>query len=154
MLSKEERKKMNEEFWGGFKQYMRKKMSSNGRRINWINYPSDVKEIFIRWEVTGKTVRLCCDIQPKDEGVRKIIWEQLGELKAVLVAEMLEEGVWQEDLWTPDGRMISRISWENAEYNYFNKDEHEDIYRFMERTIRAFDRFYQEYKEILISLVE
>lgn len=154
MLSKEERRKLNEDFWSGFKQYMRKKKSSNGRRINWINYPSDVKEIFIRWEVNGKTTRLCFDIQPKDEGVRQIIWEQLGELKAVLIAEMSNPGSWQEEYYTEDGRLISRIYWESADYNFYNVNEHPQMFNFMGETIEAFDRFYQEYKEILISLVE
>lgn len=154
MLSKEERKKLNEDFWNGFKQFMRKKKSSNGRRINWINYPSDVKEIFIRWEVNGKTTRLCFDVQPKDEGVRQIIWEQLGELKAVLTTEMSNPGNWQEEYYTEDGRLISRIYWESNDYNFYNANEHQQIFNYMSETIEAFDRFYQEYKEILISLVE
>ena len=48
MFSKEESKEHNLIFWNGFNTYMTKIRSSNGRKINWLNYPSDAKTIFIR----------------------------------------------------------------------------------------------------------
>ena len=66
MLEKEEFKKLNKGFWVGFQAHMSKTRNVNDKRINWINYRSDVKSIFIRLEVDGKGARLCFDIQEKD----------------------------------------------------------------------------------------
>ena len=79
MFSKEESKEHNLIFWNGFNTYMTKIRSSNGRKINWLNYPSDAKTIFIRLEVDAKSSKLCFDIQHKDDDLRAIIYEQMTE---------------------------------------------------------------------------
>ena len=83
MLTKEARKELNTHFWEGFRKEMRNHKSSNGRGINWINYPSDVKDIYIRLIVATKNASICFDIQPKDDDIRSILWEQMTELKVV-----------------------------------------------------------------------
>ena len=122
MLPKEERKALNEAFWAGFKTHMRACMSSSGRRINWINYPTGVKDVYMRMEVDAHGVRLCFDVQPKDDGIRSIIWEQMTELKAVMDSTMGTEAIWVESSHYWNGRLISRIKWENPALN-FNKIE-------------------------------
>ena len=97
MISKEERKELNISFWDGFRKEMRNYKSSNGRGINWINYPSDVKDIYIRLEVEAKTARLCFDIQPKDDMIRSILWEQMTELKVVMEGEIGPATAWSEE---------------------------------------------------------
>ncbi len=93
MYSKEELKQIRTDFWNQFKVRMQKVRSSNGRRMNWLSYPSEVKDIYIRVDADGKGARLTFDIQGKDAGVRQILWEQLYELKAVLEAEMGTDGI-------------------------------------------------------------
>lgn len=81
MLTREQQKQLNIEFWNEFRKFMSHFKSSNGKRINWLSYPSDVKNVYIRLQADGKGARLCLDIQPKDDGIRAIIWEQMTELK-------------------------------------------------------------------------
>lgn len=154
MLSKEEQREKNTLFWGEFKTRMKKHMSSSGRRINWLTYPTEAKELYLRLHADGKSCSLNFDIQCKDDGVREVIWEQMGELKAVLTAEMLDEGDWIENFTTPEGKTISRIRWESANLNYFNEGDTRKMYSFLQEKIIAFDRFYQEYKDILIHLLD
>ncbi|MBP5983845.1 MAG: DUF4268 domain-containing protein, partial [Fluviicola sp.] len=73
MFSKEELKQYKTDFWIAFKKRMQDKRSSNGRRINWLNYPSEIPYIFIRLDATAKEARFMIDIQPKDDGIRAII---------------------------------------------------------------------------------
>lgn len=154
MLSKEELKIKNTLFWNGFKKFMQKYKSSNGKRMNWVSYPSDVKNIYIRLYTDSKVARLSLEIQPKDSSVREIIWEQMTELKKVMESSMNYETIWDEKTYSNDGKLYSRIYWELQEVNYFNEEDHEKIYVFLRDRLLEFDEFYQEFKEILISLTD
>lgn len=152
MFSKEESKQLNYNFWNGFHEYMSKIRSTNGRKINWLNYPSDVKTIFIRLEVDSKGARLCFDIQHKDDSIRAILWEQMTELKMVMEETTIEKPLWIENYFYLNEKYISRIVWENSTLNFYNSDDKEKIYSYLKERLIRFDRFYQEYKEIVIAL--
>jgi hypothetical protein len=154
MLTKEQRKELNTRFWSGFKQFMRSEKSASGRRISWVSYPSDVKYIFIRMEADQHNTRLCIDIQSKDEAIRAIIWEQMTELKKVLENEMDWDTVWQETYTNTEGMQLSRIKWEKEGLNFYNEENWPEIMAFLKSRLVEFDRFYQEYKDILIALAE
>lgn len=152
MYTREELKSIRTAFWNDFKSYMSKHKSSNGRRMNWLNYPSEVPFIFIRLDADAKGARFLFDIQAKDEGVRAIIWEQMYELKNVLEAEMGTEGVWQENCSSPAVAQFNRISWERNDLNFFNPDDKKAIFAFFEDRLVHFDVFYQDFKDILTNL--
>jgi hypothetical protein len=154
MISKEELKERNSLFWTKFQKDMRNVRSSDGRRINWINYPLGVKDMYLRMETTGKFTRFSFDIQPKDDGIRSILWEQMTELRVVFEAEMGSEGIWSEFDREFAGRNVSRIYWERSDLNFFNDADWPEIQRFLSEKLIAFDAFYQEFKEILITLAE
>ncbi len=153
MLSKEERKALNTTFWEGFRKEMRKLKSVNGKNINWINYPSDVKDIYIRLEADQSGARMCIDLQPKDDSIRSILWEQLTELRAVMEKEV---GVaeWNEFDRVFQGRNVSRVAWTLEGVNFYKEEDRVRIKDFLRSKLVQFDAFYQEYKEILILLAE
>jgi hypothetical protein len=154
MLSKEELKEKNQLFWSDFRKYMSKVKSSNGRKMNWVSYPSDVKNIYIRLMVDSKGARLCLDIQPKDEGIREIVWEQMTELKKVMESTMQHETIWIERMSAENGRFFSRIMWEQKGLNYYHDEDKPQIFEFLKNRLIEFDEFYQEFKEILINLMD
>lgn len=154
MLTKEERKERNTAFWTDFKKYMRSFKSSNGRRMNWIGYPSDVKNIYIRMEIDSQSACLCFDIQSKDHGIRAILYEQMTELKKVLEATMNWETQWVEDYQTKEGLTISRILWESEPLNFYKDEDWPKIMEFLKDRLIEFDEFYQEFKDILVALAE
>lgn len=154
MLSREAQKERNAAFWELFRIRMRGHRSSNGKPMNWINYPTDVKDVYVRMELDGKGVRFCFDIQPKDDGVRSILWEQMTELKRVMESEMGTDGVWLEKSHYISGRAVSRILWENTSLSFYRDEDTMAIMNWLEEKLLSFDRFYQEYKDILISLAD
>lgn len=154
MLSKEDRKQLNIDFWDQFKTEMKQMRSSNGKKINWINYPTDVKNTYLRVVIESNSVSLCFDIQFKDQGVQSIVWEQLTELSKVLESEMSHPTLWEEYKITPEGLNIGRISWNLSDVNYYDRTQWDSIIEFLKQRMIEFDRFYQEFKEILITLVD
>ena len=154
MLSKEARKERNEKFWSGFKEYMRGTLSTTGKRVNWLNYKTEVQDTYLRLICDGKTTAVCYDIQFKDAGIKAIFWEQLGELKKVLEASMEQTTTWNEEFTTKEGLVIGRIYWELENANFYNDDDWEKIYSIFKKRLIEFDAFYQEFKDILIALVD
>lgn len=152
MISKEELKEKNTAFWNEFRKVMNNETSSAGRQVNWINYPTDVKDIYIRMEVDAKGCRLCFDVQPKSDDIRSILWEQMTELKTVMTKEMGIEAIWNEESHFWNGRLISRIKWENNDLNFFNEEDVPKIIDFLRDKLIRFDKFYQEYKDIIVNL--
>ncbi len=152
MISKEELKTRNSEFWTEFQNEMRNVRSSSGRRMNWINYPTGVKDVYVRMETNGKSTIFALDIQPKDDGIRSILWEQMTELRRVLEDEMGEATEWSEYNREFAGRTISRVYWQTDQLNFFNDADLPAIRKFLREKVIAFDVFYEEFKEILITL--
>ena len=154
MLSKEARKERNEMFWAAFKEVMRGKVSSSGRRVNWATYPTEVKNTYLRLNSDGKLTAVCYDIQFKEPSIQEIFWEQLGELKKVMESTMNHPTKWQASFVNKEGKTIGRISWEMENLNFYKDEDWPEIQAFFKNRLLEFDSFYQEFKEILISLVD
>ncbi|HLV42368.1 MAG TPA: DUF4268 domain-containing protein [Brumimicrobium sp.] len=152
MFSKEEQKAINGDFWTRFKEKAGVNKGANGKRINWVNYPTHLKQIYVRLHADTKLARLSIDIQDKDEGVRSLIWEQFGELRKVFEQEMIIPGVWEEAFNTAH-QPIFRISWTLDDVNMYSKEDQHAIYDFFITLLIRFDRFYTEYDEVLIGLI-
>lgn len=153
MFSKEERKAVNADFWTRFKEKAGVNKGENGKRINWVNYPTHLKQIYVRLHADTEIARFSIDIQDKDEGVRLLIWEQFEELKKVLEQEMIIPGVWEEAAFNTVGQPIFRISWTLENVNMYEKEDQHKIYDFFILLLIRFDRFYSTYDEVLIGLI-
>jgi hypothetical protein len=154
MLSKEELKIYKTTFWEEFKTYMFKHKSASGRKMNWLQYRTDLKDVYVRLETNKNSVSFCFDMQFKDPSIREIVWEQMGELKKVLSDEMGETGIWEEHFWNSTINDFCRIYWEKSDLNYLKLDDRKEIFSFFEDKLICFDRFYDTYKDILINLVK
>lgn len=154
MYSKEELREIRTEFWNDFKKHMQQFRSSNGRRMNWLNYPSEVPNVYIRLHADNHGIAFSFDIQGKDEGIRAILWEQMTELKVVLESEMGNDGEWLERTFSESVGEFSSIRWELNGLRFSNPKHKADIFTFFEDRLIKFDAFYQEFKDILINLAD
>lgn len=154
MLSREERKAINTEFWSNFRTYSNKFKKEDGRRVNWANYPTYVKQIFIRLNCDMKGASFSIEIQDKDEGIQQLLWEQFIELRKVLLLEMIEPGIWTDDATNVANQPIHKIHWDLENVSILNKEDHEEIFAFFMKYLTRFDRFYSTYNEILFGLVQ
>lgn len=154
MLSKEEQKQLNTAFWTRFKAQAGKHKGVDGKKRTWVNYPTHVKQLYIRLFVDNKKARFSIDIQDKDASIRVLLWEQFLELKTVLKTEMGTEGKWERTAFNDAGLAICRISWTLENVNYHSKSEQQKIISFFIDKLISFDRFYSTYGEILIQLMK
>ncbi len=154
MLSREEKKNINTEFFKELRDYLSYFKSSNGKTINWLTYPTDVKQIFVRLHVDSHIAALYVDIQAKDDGIRAIVYEQLGELQRVMEENVGSDAIWIENHNMENGQDISRIKWVLENVSIYNPEDKIKIFEFWKEKLLGFDIFYQEYKEILILLTK
>ncbi|MFM8243080.1 MAG: DUF4268 domain-containing protein, partial [Crocinitomicaceae bacterium] len=61
---------------------------------------------------------------------------------------------WDESFINTEGIKIGRISWELENVNFYKDEDWPSIHQFFKERLTEFDGFYQEFKDILISLVE
>jgi hypothetical protein len=78
----------------------------------------------------------------------------MTELKKVMENCMKHETIWIEQMTSEDGRIFSRIMWDQQGLNFYNEKDKDQIFEFLKNRLIEFDEFYQEFKEILISLTD
>ncbi len=152
MLPRDDQKIYNQLFWNDFRKFMGANRSTNGRKMNWLNYPSDVKDIYIRLQTDSNSAKICFDIQSRDSGIRSLMWEQMSELKKIMEIKMNCQGEWIEQLYNNEGKVISQIKWEKKGLNFYDENQKLEIFEFFKEKLIAFDIFYQEFKEVIINL--
>src|SRR5690554_6372519 len=154
MFSKEERKAINTAFWTRFKEKSGVNKGANGKRINWVYYPTHLKRIYVRLHADTESAHFSTDIQDKDEGVRSLIWEHFIQLKKVLDQEMIIPAVWEEKAYNSANQPISTIAWPLEDVNMYEKEDHQKTYDFFILLSLRLDRFYSTYEDILIGLLK
>lgn len=154
MFSKEERKAVHTEFWKGFKSFGSKHKNAEGKRLNWLRYPTRIKQIYLRLHADNRIARISIEIQDKDEGIRELIWDQFQELKTVLDKEMPTQGVWDKNAFNAANQPIYRIYWQLNNVNMYKKQDKETIYTFFIEHLKGFDRFFIDFKEVLYGLTK
>ena len=64
------------------------------------------------------------------------------------------QGHWLRNQIAVEGFVFDRIQWENHDVNYYTQEDWPEIYQFLKERLLAFDRFYQEFKDVLILLLD
>jgi hypothetical protein len=67
---------------------------------------------------------------------------------------MTWETIWIESYTNKEGKSISRIEWRNDNLNFYKDEDWPLIRKFFAQRLVEFDRFYQEFKDILITLAD
>lgn len=151
MLSKEVVTQTRSDFWITFGKYMNPVPSSLGLKTNWINYKTGIKDLYIKMNADGKTVRIGIELTHKDEGLRNLFFEQLQEFKLLLEDAMKEEWVWDQKLHNESGKAISRVSIE-IDGNIFVKDKWGKMFTFLKYRLIAFDEFWSDAQDVFKAL--
>ncbi len=154
MYSKEDKKALNQLFWDGFKKEMRQYNSREKQNVKWLNYPTGIKHVYLRLHADENGAFLNYDIQLKDDSIRELFWDQCLELKTVLENAMDTPTLWSQNLVSPEGFSFNRIQWASGEFDFYNEADWKDLYAFLKKTVISFDAFYQEFKDVLILLMD
>ena len=146
MYTKEEASQLRHSFWTTFGQYISPQLSSEGLRVNWVNYKTGVKYVYFRMEADKKTATIAIEIAHPDAGIRELFFEQFMELKNILHDYLHEEWTWEPHYTDENGRAISRIYVQQSGVSIFNKSDWPALISFFKPRIILLDEFWNDVK--------
>ena len=121
-------------------------LSSEGEKINWINYKTGEKDISFRMDADNKTAFIAIELTHADGEIRQIYFEQFLQLKKIFHETVNEEWTWQPETQDANGRLISRIFKEKKGCSIFNKEHWPGLISFFKPRIIALDDFWSNVK--------
>lgn len=152
MYSREEASQLRQAFWTAFGQYMSPQLSSQGLRVNWINYKTGLKDVYFRMDAGKKNASIGITLAHPDAGIQELFFEQFLELKNLLNSYLQEEWEWVLHTSDENGKTISRIYTEIVGVSVFNKNDWPALITFFKPRITALDEFWNDSRDIFESL--
>lgn len=140
MFSKEESKKLREEFWIAFgKSFPRK----------WILYDTKIKDFTFKFYFDTKKAMVTLDVEPQELENRIELWEKLISLKSILLGDYLPDAVFEDYFVLDNQKEISRIYVEKEDVSIHNKNTWQETMVFLKEHMIQFEDFFEEYEDIL-----
>lgn len=141
MYSREQAFQMKQSFWTAFGQYMAPVPSSEGLKVNWVNYKTGLKDVFFRLKADNKKASIGIDIAHSDLGLQELFFQQFLELKNLLHGYLNEEWNWELHTNDVSGKVVSRISKDLCGVSVFNEHDWHQMITFFKLRMIALDEF-------------
>lgn len=140
MFSKEESKRLRQDFWTSFgKSYPKE----------WILYNTKIKGLTFRFHFNLKIAQVSIEIDHNDFDKRIELWDKLYALRAILKDEFLPEAIFNDSYEINEGKDISKIYVEKSNVSIHNKNTWQETMEFLYKHMNLVESFFEEYKDIL-----
>ena len=141
MFSKEQSKKIRQEFWTNFgKTYPRK----------WLLYNTKIKDVSLKFTFNTKIAQVSIDIESPDDFMRSYYFDKLMSLKNIIKTDYLPNIVFDENYSLDNGKIVSRIYVElDDNVNIHNKNTWERTMDFLNKKMNLLESFFIEYKDFI-----
>lgn len=141
MFSKEESKKIRQEFWTNFgKKYPRK----------WLLYNTKIKDLSLKFTFDTKIAQVSIDIESPDDFMRSYYFDKLISLKNIIKTDYLPNIVFDENYSLDNGKIVSRIYVElDDNVSIHNKHTWERTMDFLNKKMNLLESFFIEYKDFI-----
>jgi hypothetical protein len=147
MYSREEASQLRQSFWTAFGQYMSPVLSSEGQKVNWINYRTGFSGVQFKMDAGSKKADIGITLTHSDTGIQELFFEQFREYQTLLRQYLDEEWNWVLHAHDESGRTVSRIYTEIPGVSVFNRDDWPALIAFFKPRITALDEFWNDVKD-------
>tara|TARA_R110002074_G_scaffold203432_11_gene371478 strand:+ start:41361 stop:41786 length:426 start_codon:yes stop_codon:yes gene_type:complete len=141
MFSKEDSRKLREEFWIAFGKSFPNK---------WILYKTKIKGLSFKFHFDLRMAMVSIDVDTEFEHRIKV-WDKLVALKSILLEEYLPEAVYEDFFLLENNKEISRIYVELKNVSIHNKNTWRETMEFLNQSMLQLEIFFEEYKDIIDS---
>ena len=140
MFSREESRKLREEFWISFgKSFPRK----------WILYNTKIKDFSFKFYFDTKKAAVSLDIEDSNLENRINHYEKLESLKSILIDEYLPDAIYEDIHYLESGKEISRIYVELTGVSIHNKNTWQQTMEYLNTQMIQFETFWYEYEDFI-----
>lgn len=142
MFTKEESKKIRQEFWTSFgKEFPHK----------WLLYNTKMKEIQLKFTFNRKLAQVSLDIADDDEMIKAYYFEKLQSLEKILKAEYLPEAILEEEYELPEGKIISRVYVQMDNVSIHNQKDWPEVKTFLANKMMQLEEFFKDFSDFIKS---
>lgn len=140
MYSREESKKIRQEFWISFgKNYPRK----------WLHYNTKIKDFSLKFSFTKRIAEVSIDIEATDDIIRQYYFEKLQSLETILKEDYLPDAAFAEAYELENGKIISRVYVVKEGVNIHNKKQWPEVQEWLAEKMNALESFFLEYRDFI-----
>ncbi len=140
MFSREESKKIRQEFWTSFgKEFPHK----------WLLYNTKMKEIQLKFTFERKNAQVSIDIIDDDEMIRAYYFEKFQSLQRILKSEYLPEAILDEHYELPEGKIISRIYVQLDNVSIHNQKDWPQVKKFLATNMLQLEEFFNDFADFI-----
>ncbi|WP_282075774.1 DUF4268 domain-containing protein [Maribacter aquivivus] len=141
MFSKEDSRKLREEFWIAFGKSFPNK---------WTLYKTKVKGLSFKFHFDLKMAMVSIDVD-SDLEQRVKVWDKLVALKSILIDEYLPDAIYEDIFILDNQKDISRIYVQIKDVSIHNKNSWRETMQFLNTSMYKIESFYEGYKDIIDS---
>jgi hypothetical protein len=142
MFSKEDSKRLREEFWISF---------GKSFPTKWLLYNTKIKDFSFKFHFDTKQAWVSLDIEG-DLEQRIDYWEKLLSLKSVILEDYLPEAQFEEYYLLENGKEISRMFVKlEQKVSIHNKNTWQEVMLFFNETMPKFEMFFEDFREVFTN---
>lgn len=145
MFSKDESAQLRKLFWTSYgKSFPRK----------WVLYNTQIKGFSFKFVANKKQAMVCLDIESYDKAKNELLFEQLLELKSILLEEYLPEVIFDENYTLESGKTIHRIYVNHQQkFNIHDKNTWSDAFSFFNENMHQLEEFYEDFEDFIKQVI-
>jgi len=147
MYSREQASQLKQEFWTTFGQYLSPHLSSEGLKVNWVNYKTGLKHVYFKMDADKRKASIAIEITHPDAGIQELFYEQFEEFKLLLENYQNEPWNWELHTRNDQDKLISKIGTQLNGVSIFNKSDWPQLISFYKPRIIALDEFWTDVKD-------
>ena len=140
MFSREESKRIREEFWTEFGQLYRRK---------WVLYDTKIKEVQLKFTFTTELAQVSLDVHSPDDVIQQYYTEKFHSLIDVLKTEYLPKAILDDGYLLPEGKLVMRIFVQLDKVNIHNRNHWPLVYEFLYKNMDLLESFFEDFKDFI-----
>ena len=149
MFSKEEAKKLRQEFWITFGKRTALLPTDDGSKKKWILFKTGISDFSFKFESERKFARVCIDIEQKDVVKRIQYWEKFESLKGVLEDTVPNKLIWDETFILENKKEISRIYCQLDGVSLYSQKKWPEIFDFFVANMLGVEEVFKDFEDFI-----
>jgi hypothetical protein len=149
MYTKEEAKKIREEYWNQFRSWSARLRTRNGKKGRWMLNDTGIKQLKLKFHFDEERALAGIDVDTRNLDKRIEIWDKLESLKPRLEEIADFELIWDMEFAVDKEKSVSRIYTDLVPVNIYEKKDWKKVNTFFYERMTIIEDFFLEYKDYL-----